>query len=72
MMCQAFTAFGDVRDANIVMDRETGRSRGFGFVTFAEKAQAEAACTQMDQAVRLPLHPFGILMNTHVTFNFHV
>ncbi len=32
-------------------DRETGRSRGFGFVTFTEKAHAEAACNQMNQAV---------------------
>ena len=48
---QAFTEFGQVQDANIVMDRETGRSRGFGFVTFAEKSQAEAACNQMNQAV---------------------
>jgi hypothetical protein len=49
--CQAFSEFGAVQDANIVYDRETGRSRGFGFVTFIEKAHAEAACNQMNQAV---------------------
>uniref|UniRef100_A0A7S0N9G7 RRM domain-containing protein n=1 Tax=Cryptomonas curvata TaxID=233186 RepID=A0A7S0N9G7_9CRYP len=48
---QAFSEFGAVQDANIVYDRETGRSRGFGFVTFTEKAHAEAACNQMNQAV---------------------
>lgn len=42
------------------MDRETGRSRGFGFVTFAEKAQAEAACTQMNQAVRSTFSCYSI------------
>jgi len=29
---QLFAQYGDVRSANVVMDRETGRSRGFGFV----------------------------------------
>ncbi len=48
---QAFSEFGAVQDANIVYDRETGRSRGFGFVTFVDKAHAEAACNQMNQAV---------------------
>ncbi|MCA9604201.1 MAG: RNA-binding protein, partial [Myxococcales bacterium] len=28
----AFTSFGEVTDAKVVTDRETGRSRGFGFV----------------------------------------
>ena len=54
MFEQAFTEFGQVQEANIVMDRETGRSRGFGFVTFTEKAHAEAACNQMNQAVSSP------------------
>ena len=31
----AFEDFGEVVDAKVVTDRETGRSRGFGFVTFA-------------------------------------
>ena len=29
---ELFAQFGEVRSANVVMDRETGRSRGFGFV----------------------------------------
>jgi RNA recognition motif-containing protein len=49
---QAFADYGEIKEANIVFDRETGRSRGFGFVTFAEKSNAETACNQMNQAVR--------------------
>jgi len=30
----AFSSFGDVTDAKVITDRETGRSRGFGFVPF--------------------------------------
>ena len=33
-----FAAYGEVSSANIITDRETGRSRGFGFVTFVSKA----------------------------------
>ncbi|MFO0744538.1 MAG: RNA-binding protein [Myxococcota bacterium] len=45
---QAFERFGVVTDAKVVMDRETGRSRGFGFVTFEDNAQADAAAGAMD------------------------
>lgn len=38
-----FEAHGTVEEAAIVMDRETGRSRGFGFVTMPDAAQAQAA-----------------------------
>lgn len=44
----AFTEFGEVTDAKVVTDRETGRSRGFGFVTFADDKAAEAAVAGMD------------------------
>ncbi len=30
----AFARFGEVTEAKVITDRETGRSRGFGFVTF--------------------------------------
>ena len=39
----AFEAHGPVREARVIMDRDTGRSRGFGFVTFEEEAHAKAA-----------------------------
>jgi RNA recognition motif-containing protein len=38
-----FAQFGDVSSASIVMDRETGRSRGFGFVEFSSDEHAKAA-----------------------------
>ena len=43
-----FEQFGAVADAVVIRERETGRSRGFGFVTFAEEAQADVAVAQMD------------------------
>ncbi len=40
---QAFEAFGEVTDAKVIHDRDTGRSRGFGFVTFADSSAADEA-----------------------------
>lgn len=45
---QAFEQFGDVTDAKVITDRDTGRSRGFGFVTFAEAADASNALNEMN------------------------
>jgi len=39
----AFEAFGTVESARFVTDRETGRSKGFGFVEMPNKDEAEAA-----------------------------
>merc|ERR1711966_514668 len=47
---EAFSEFGAVADANIVYDRETGRSRGFGFVTFEDEEAAKKACEEMNEA----------------------
>lgn len=47
---QAFSRFGSVTDAKVILDRDTGRSRGFGFVTLGDAAQAEAAQREMDGA----------------------
>ena len=47
-LAQAFGEFGNVSDAKVIMDRETGRSRGFGFVTFDNNAEADAAISGMD------------------------
>ena len=40
---ELFAAFGEVSEAAIVQDRQTGRSRGFGFVTMPQDDQAKAA-----------------------------
>lgn len=41
-LMQHFGKYGEVEDAFVALDRETGRSRGFGFVTLDEKAAADA------------------------------
>src|SRR5690554_3384597 len=46
----AFEAYGDVEDAHVVTDRETGRSRGFGFVTFVNDQSADEAIDAMNDA----------------------
>ena len=38
-----FTEHGEVTSARVIQDRESGRSRGFGFVEMADNTQAEAA-----------------------------
>lgn len=40
---QNFSAFGDVVSATVMTDRDTGRSKGFGFVEMGNPAQAQAA-----------------------------
>ena len=44
----AFEAFGEVSDAKVITDRDTGRSRGFGFVTFRSEEAAETAINEMN------------------------
>ena len=48
---QAFGQFGEVKDAKVITDRETGRSRGFGFVTMASDEAAAEAIQAMDGAM---------------------
>jgi len=43
-----FGAVGTVESANIIEDRETGRSRGFGFVEMANQEDGEAAIAQLN------------------------
>ena len=45
---ELFAEHGDVTDAIVLADRETGRSRGFGFVTFGTSGQAESAIEALD------------------------
>lgn len=44
----AFESFGEIVEAKVVLDRDTGRSRGFGFVTFADDAAATRAIEEMN------------------------
>ncbi len=39
----AFAEYGEVSEAKVITDRDTGRSRGFGFVTFADDDAAKIA-----------------------------
>ena len=45
---QAFGQFGTVTSAKVMMDRETGRSKGFGFVEMGSDAEAQAAVNGMN------------------------
>ena len=44
----AFAPFGTVTSAKVMMDRETGRSKGFGFVEMSSSAEAQAAMNAMN------------------------
>lgn len=45
---EAFAPFGEVTEARVATERDTGRSRGFGFVTFTEEDAAAAALNEMN------------------------
>ncbi|TVU07701.1 hypothetical protein EJB05_41067 [Eragrostis curvula] len=45
---EAFTSFGEVTEARVITDRESGRSRGFGFVSFNNTEDAKSAMEGMD------------------------
>jgi RNA recognition motif-containing protein len=46
---EAFAQFGEVTEAKVITDRDSGRSRGFGFVTFADEDAAEKAKSAMNE-----------------------
>ncbi len=47
-LLQAFGQYGNVTSAKVMMDRETGRSKGFGFVEMGSDAEAQAAINGMN------------------------
>jgi RNA recognition motif-containing protein len=57
---EAFAQFGTVSSAKVMMDRETGRSKGFGFVEMGSDAEAQAAINGMNGQ---PLEGRAIVVN---------
>jgi RNA recognition motif-containing protein len=57
---QAFSQFGEVRSAKVMTDRDTGRSKGFGFVEMGSDAEALAAIRGMNGQ---PLEGRAIVVN---------
>ncbi|URE11280.1 hypothetical protein MUK42_04632 [Musa troglodytarum] len=47
-LSEAFSRFGQVIEAKIIMDKVSQRSKGFGFVTFASEDEAQKALSEMD------------------------
>jgi RNA recognition motif-containing protein len=47
----AFASFGEITDVHVVSDRETGQSRGFGFVTMGSSDAAQKAISAMNGAM---------------------
>ena len=45
---EAFAEYGDVSEVKVLSDRETGRSRGFGFVEMPNQSEGEAAIAQLN------------------------
>lgn len=45
---QAFEPFGEVSSANVIMDKFSGQSKGFGFVEMPTKSEAEAAISSLN------------------------
>ncbi len=45
---EAFAVHGEITEAKVITDRDTGRSRGFGFVTFAQDEDAKTAIAKTD------------------------
>jgi RNA recognition motif-containing protein len=57
---QAFSQYGHVASAKVMMDRDTGRSKGFGFVEMGSDAEAQAAINGMNGQ---PLEGRAIVVN---------
>ena len=45
-----FEGYGEVTDVKVILDRDTGRSRGFGFVTFEDEADADEAIDALHES----------------------
>ena len=47
-MYNHFSTFGQIDECRLITDRETGRSRGFGFITYSDPDMAQTAINEMD------------------------
>jgi len=47
---ELFAEYGEISSAKVIMDRETGRSKGFGFVEMADEAQGQRAIDDLNGA----------------------
>ena len=56
---EAFNTKGNVLGAKVIQDRETGRSRGFGFVYYSSEAEVEAALSEMNGLVTTTISSFS-------------
>lgn len=48
ILAQTFSAYGTVESAKVITDRDSGRSKGFGFVEMAEEGNAEEAISKLN------------------------
>ncbi|GAI85214.1 unnamed protein product [marine sediment metagenome] len=46
---ELFTSYGEIEEAVVISDRFSGRSKGFGFVTFVNDADADKAIAEMNE-----------------------
>lgn len=67
--------FGNVRAANVMRDGPKGKSRGFGFITFADKTSRDNALTKSERVLEgrtvrvcLPLFTFTSSLNNNTAF----
>jgi len=47
-LAEAFSSFGEITEAVVISNKYSGRSKGFGFVTFASKESADKAISEMN------------------------
>ena len=59
-LLQAFEPFGEVKSAHVIIDKETGRSKGFGFVEMEDDNEAKNAIQQLNGT---DLDGFQIVVN---------
>ncbi len=58
---QLFTPYGNVETSKVIKDRQTGRSKGFGFIEMASQAEAEAAIKALNETAAGRAEPEGEL-----------